>query len=318
MEETNTPQTIVVALGGNALQHGKEASAAAQERVAAETARQLIAIVKAGHQLILTHGNGPQVGNIVLHEEAINTETVPTMPLDSDGAMSQGLIGYWLQQALNNELRRQGIEKPVATVVVQTLVDAHDPAFQNPSKPIGQFYKTEDEARVIADQRGFSIVEDAGRGWRRVVPSPRPQYIIEGAVIKTLLDSGCLVVTGGGGGVPVVLQDGAYVGVEAVIDKDFSAALIADQVNADQLVILTAVETASIRYGTPEEEPIHTVDFVTMQGYVNRGYFAAGSMLPKVQAALSFVEKPGRRAVIASLDHVAEAIRGESGTVIAS
>lgn len=318
MEETNTPQTIVVALGGNALQHGKEASAAAQERVAAETARQLIAIVRAGHRLILTHGNGPQVGNIVLHEEAINTETVPTMPLDSDGAMSQGLIGYWLQQALNNELRRQGVEKSVATVVVQTLVNAHDPAFQNPSKPIGQFYKTEDEARAIADQRGFSIVEDAGRGWRRVVPSPRPQHIIEGAVIKTLLDSGCLVVTGGGGGVPVVLQDGAYVGVEAVIDKDFSAALIADRVNADQLVILTSVETASIRYGTPEEEPIHTVDSATMQRYVNQGYFAAGSMLPKVQAALSFVEKPGRRAVIASLDHVAEAIRGESGTVIAS
>ena len=315
MEETNT-QTIVVALGGNALQRGNEASAAAQERVAAETARQLIKIVKAGHRLILTHGNGPQVGAIVLHEEAINTDSVPTMPLDSDGAMSQGLIGYWLQQALNNELRQQGIEKPVATVVVQTLVSADDPAFEKPTKPIGPFYKTEEEARAIAKQRGFSIVEDAGRGWRRVVPSPKPQQIIEEAAIKNLVEGGCLVITGGGGGVPVIEHDGAYIGVEAVIDKDFSAALLADQLNADQLIILTAVETASIRYGQPDEEQIHRVDPVTMQSYIDQGYFAAGSMLPKVQAALSFASKPGRRAVIASLNHVEEAINGQAGTII--
>lgn len=317
MEETNT-QTIVVALGGNALQRGNEASAAAQERVAAETARQLINIVKAGHRLILTHGNGPQVGAIVLHEEAINTESVPTMPLDSDGAMSQGLIGYWLQQALVNELRAQGIDTSVATIVVQTLVSADDPAFEHPSKPIGPFYKTEEEARAIAEQRGFSIVEDAGRGWRRVVPSPKPQRIIEEAAIRTLVDGGCLVVTGGGGGVPVVEKDGTYVGVEAVIDKDFSAALLADQLGADQLIILTAVETASIRYGQPDEQQIHTVDPATMQGYIEQGYFAPGSMLPKVQAALNFASKPGRRAVIASLDHVSEAIAGEAGTIIAT
>jgi carbamate kinase len=309
-------KTTVVALGGNALQKDGEASARAQQQVAAETAEQLIPLIQAGHRLVIVHGNGPQVGNIVLHEEAIDTPEVPTLPLDSCGAMSQGMIGYWLQQALDNALRQHRLAVPVATVVAQMVVDPADPAFQNPTKPIGPFYETETAARHIAAKRGFAVAEDAGRGWRRVVPSPKPQELIEKQAVQTLLNAGSVVITAGGGGVPVVRENDQHRGVEAVIDKDFSAALVADQLEADELVILTGVDAAMIRFGTPEQEEVRTATPETMQHYINEGYFAAGSMLPKVQAAMRFANKSGRRAIIASLERVTEALAGTTGTTI--
>lgn len=313
------PQRIVVALGGNALQRQGEASAVAQQDVADATARCLVPLIAQGHQLVIVHGNGPQVGNIVLHEEALNTNETPTLPLDSCVAMSQGMIGFWLQQALIDEFRNQGMQKTAATLVTQMLVDKDDPAFADPSKPIGPFYATEQAARAAAEARKFIVKEDAGRGWRRVVPSPHPRQIIEVSALETLLASGVTVIAAGGGGVPVVMtEDKGLNGVEAVIDKDFSAAVVADAIHADALVILTAVEAAMIHFGEPAQTTIHETDIKTMRGYVDANYFAPGSMLPKVQAALQFLEKPGRRAVIASLDNAVDAVMGRSGTIIHS
>lgn len=312
-------RTIVVALGGNALQKQGEASAAAQQAVAAETARQLAPLILNGYRLVVVHGNGPQVGNIVLHEEAINTPEVPTLPLDTCVAMSQGSIGFWLQKALIDEFTCRDMESIASTVVTQVVVDANDPAFQNPSKPIGVFYSNEAEARQAAAGRDFVFREDAGRGWRRVVPSPKPQRIVEEYTVKALIQAGVTVITGGGGGVPVVeLSDGTLSGVEAVIDKDFTAAVVADAVDAEALVILTAVDNAMVDYGKPTARAIGQTTVAEMQTYIDQGQFAAGSMLPKVQAAMSFVAKPGRRAIIANLERAAEALGGQTGTIITS
>ena len=311
------PSTIVIALGGNALQQNGEASAKAQERVATLTASHLVPLIRAGNRIVIVHGNGPQVGNIVLHEEAINTPEVPSLPLDSSVAMSQGLIGYWLQQALTNELRKSGVDAPVATVVTCVLVDSQDPAFSDPSKPIGPFYATESEARDAAATRGFIVKEDAGRGWRRVVPSPRPSRIIEINTIHQLLQAGTVVIAAGGGGVPVTETDNTYEGVEAVVDKDFSAAVLADAVDADSLQILTTVDEAMIHYGTPKEEAIGDVTTEKMQQYVADHQFAPGSMLPKVEAALQFIKgNENRRANITSIKYAVEAIKGQKGTII--
>ena len=311
--------TIVIALGGNALQKQGEASAAAQQRVASETAAQLVPLIAAGHRLGIVHGNGPQVGNIVLHEEAINTPEVPTMPLDTCGAMSQGEIGYWLQQALTNEFTRRGMPNHAVTMVTQTVVDAGDPAFANPTKPIGVFYASEAEAQQSAAGRDFVFKEDAGRGWRRVVPSPRPRRVVEEGAVRALLDAGLTVVTAGGGGIPVVENEAhGMAGVEAVIDKDFTAAVVADAIDAEALVILTAVDNAMVDYGTPQARAIGQTTSQEMHAYAEQGQFASGSMLPKVQAALNFVAKPGRRAIIANLEHAAAAVAGEQGTIIVS
>lgn len=307
------PLTIVIALGGNALQQKGEASADAQKRVARLTVTQLVPLIKEGHRLVIVHGNGPQIGNIVLHEEAINTEEVPTLPLDSSGAMSQGLIGYWLQQALMNELTRVNMPVPVVTLVTQTLVDANDPAFQNPSKPIGPFYDTEAEARA----RTPEVKEDSGRGWRRVVPSPKPQRIIEVDTVKQLMDSGTLVITAGGGGIPVVATETGYSGVEAVIDKDFSAAVLADAIGADRLLILTSVDAAMRDFGTPQQAAIEQTTVAEMEQLLTEGHFKPGSMLPKVQASIQFVAKgPNRQAIITSLHAVSDALEGKTGTVV--
>lgn len=312
-------RTIVVALGGNALQQQGEASSAAQQRVADATVRQLVPLFQAGHNVAIVHGNGPQVGNIILHEEAINTEDVPSLPLDDCGAMSQGLIGFWLQQALHDALQAQQMPKHAVSVVTQTVVDADDPAFANPTKPIGPFY-SEAEAHQVAAERGYVVVEDAGRGWRRVVPSPRPQSIIEADVIKALVHAGVIVVSTGGGGIPVLqAADGTLSGVEAVIDKDFGAAVLADVLAADTLLIVTAVEAAKINFGTPEEQALGEVSAAALEQYIAAGEFAAGSMLPKVQAALQFVAgAPGRTAIITSLEKTADAIQGLAGTRVVS
>ena len=313
-------RTIVVALGGNALQKQGEASSEAQRRVAAETVRQLLPLVQAGHQVAIVHGNGPQVGNIVLHEEAINTDDVPSLPLDDCGAMSQGLIGFWLQQAFGDAFTESGMSDHYAvSLVTQTVVDADDPAIENPTKPIGPFY-SEEQARAVETERGYTVKEDAGRGWRRVVPSPKPQQIVEAPVIKALVDAGVLVISTGGGGVPVLLSDdGKLAGVEAVIDKDFGAATLADLLGADTLLILTSVDAAKINFGTPEEQSLGEISAEELQKHIDDGQFAAGSMLPKTQAALSFLAgSSGRTAIITSLEKTADAINATAGTRIMS
>lgn len=308
---------IVIALGGNALQRQGEASATAQQDVADATARCLVPLISQGYELVIVHGNGPQVGNIVLHEEALNTNETPTLPLDSCVAMSQGMIGLWLQQALIDEFHNQNMPNTAATVVTEMLVDQNDPAFQDPSKPIGPFYQTEEAARVAAESRHFVVKEDAGRGWRRVVPSPKPKRVIETSAIELLLAGGVTVIAAGGGGVPVVMTEGKGLNaVEAVIDKDFSAAVVAEMLHADRLVILTAVDEVTINYRKPDEMPLHTINTDELERYATDGQFGAGSMLPKVQAAIQFVRVSGRPASIGSLDRVTEVIDGTSGTVI--
>ena len=313
-------RTIVVALGGNALQRQGEASSQAQQRVADETIAQLLPLIQAGHRVAIVHGNGPQVGNIVLHEEAINTEAVPSLPLEDSGAMSQGLIGFWLQQAMHDALATRGVhDKYAASIVTQTVVDQADPAFQNPTKPIGPFY-SEEEAKKVQAERGYTVREDSGRGWRRVVPSPKPQEIVEAPVIKALVDAGVLVVSTGGGGIPVLRDaSGQLSGVAAVIDKDFGAAKLADTLGADTLLILTSVDAAKVNFGQPTEQTLGEVSAEELQQHIDAGQFAAGSMLPKTQAALSFVAgASGRTAIITSLEKTADAINGAAGTRIKS
>lgn len=312
-------RTIVVALGGNALQKQGEASSQAQQKVADETVRQLLPLVTAGHQVAIVHGNGPQVGNIILHEEAINTPETPSLPLDDSGAMSQGLIGFWLQQAFHDAFKQAGIpHKYAASIVTQTVVDSKDPAFQAPSKPIGPFY-SEEEAKTVEAERGYTVKEDAGRGWRRVVPSPKPQEIVEAPVIRAMVAAGVVVISTGGGGVPVLRNesDGTLKGVEAVIDKDFGAATLASLLHADTLLILTAVDAAKINYNTPDEASLGEVTSEELKKHIADGQFAAGSMLPKVEAALTFVSSgEGRTAIITSLEKTAEAVKGMAGTII--
>lgn len=316
----NQQRTIVVALGGNALQRQDEASSQAQQRVADETIAQLLPLIQAGHRVAIVHGNGPQVGNIVLHEEAINTEAVPSLPLEDSGAMSQGLIGFWLQQAIHDALATRGVhDKYAVSIVTQTVVDQADPAFQNPTKPIGPFY-SEEEAKKVQAERGYTVREDSGRGWRRVVPSPKPQEIVEAPVIKALVDAGVLVVSTGGGGIPVLRDaSGQLSGVAAVIDKDFGAAKLADTLGADTLLILTSVDAAKVNFGQPTEQALGEVSAEELQQHIDAGQFAAGSMLPKTQAALSFVAgASGRTAIITSLEKTADAINGAAGTRIKS
>lgn len=312
-------RTIVVALGGNALQKKGEASSSAQQRVADQTVRQLLPLVRAGHRVAIVHGNGPQVGNIVLQQESLNTPEVPTLPLEDSGAMSQGLIGFWLQQAFHDAFAQQGLSNAAASVVTQTVVSAEDSAFSNPTKPIGPFYSQE-EARRLELERGFVIREDSGRGWRRVAPSPRPQRIVEAGVIKHLVEAGVLVISTGGGGIPVIeASDGTLSGVEAVIDKDFGAALLASLLEADTLLILTSIDAVKINFGQPNEQSLGRVSIDQLAGYINDGHFGAGSMLPKVEAAREFVEGgQGRQAVITSLDKALEAFEGQVGTIVAS
>lgn len=310
-------RTIVVALGGNALQRQGEASSEAQQRVAAETVKQIIPLIRAGHNVAIVHGNGPQVGNIILHEEAVNTSDVPSLPLEDCGAMSQGLIGFWLQRALHDAFAVEGMQQRSVSIVTQTVVDTNDPAFANPTKPIGPFY-SEEEAHAVEVERGYTVKEDAGRGWRRVVPSPKPQTIVEADVIKALVHAGVTVVSTGGGGIPVYKDDnGQLKGVAAVIDKDFGAAVLANELSADTLLIVTAVDAAKINFGTPEEQSLSAVSADDLQKHIADGQFAAGSMLPKIEAALQFVGGgSGRTAIITSLEKTAEAIAGTAGTRI--
>ena len=308
---------IVVALGGNALSKDGKATAADQLAVANETASELVKLITAGHTLAIVHGNGPQIGNIILHEEAINTEKTPTMPVDVAGAMSQGQIGYWLQNALRNQLEQLKIKKPIASIVTQVLVSKDDPAFKNPSKPIGPFY-TEEEAKKLAKTRGITVKEDAGRGWRKVVPSPMPLSIIESDLIKIAIGNGAVIVAGGGGGIPVCYdQHGRLTGLEAVIDKDFAAEKLAETIDADILLILTAVDNVKVNYKQPDEKTLTELTVDDAFKLIAQGQFAAGSMLPKVEAGVSFVSGANKRVcIITSPEKASKAIEGKAGTRI--
>lgn len=307
----------VVALGGNALlPAGSDGSIATQRAVAQRTMAQLAGAVAGGTRLVVTHGNGPIVGNILLRNEALAGSIAP-MPLDVCGADSQGGIGYVLQQALQNELARRGVRHPVVTLVTQVEVDAADSAFAHPSKPIGPFYAAAEAARLAAE-RGWSVREDAGRGFRRVVASPAPLRVVEAAVVRLLVDEGVVAICAGGGGVPVVRRGGIHEGVEAVVDKDRTAAVLAIQLRATRLVLLTAVESVKRHYGTPAEQTLHTLSAADAEQFLAAGEFAPGSMRPKIEAAVSFLRAGGREVVITDPEHTAAALQGAAGTRIAA
>ena len=309
-------EKIVIALGGNALQSGKaDPTAEAQLEVVKATCEHIADISGMGYEVGVVHGNGPQVGRILLASETAKDVT-PAMPFDVCGAMSQGYIGYHIQQALKQALKDRGRDVPVATVVSQVVVDKNDPGFQNPTKPIGPFY-TEEEAKALVEEKGYAVKEDAGRGWRRVVASPIPQRIVEIDAVKTLWPT-TITISVGGGGIPVIEnEDGTLEGVAAVIDKDFAAELLAENVGADYLMILTEVDKVAINYNTPEQKNLERLTIAEAEKYIEEGHFAPGSMLPKVQAAIKFVKaNPTKKAIITSLDKATSALEGKDGTVI--
>ena len=308
---------IVIALGGNALQEaGKPATAESQLEVVEKTSEFIADIIENGYNVVLAHGNGPQVGRIVIQNEYAASQT-PAMPFDVCGAMSQGYIGYHMQQGLEKVLRARGCNKRVVTVVTQVVVDKDDPKFKNPSKPIGPFYN-EATAKQLAEEKGYTMKEDAGRGWRRVVASPMPVEIVELDAVKCLIDGGFIPITVGGGGIPVIKDEkGNYIGTAAVIDKDLASEKLAEDIDADALVILTAVENVCINFGKPEQKSLSTMTVAEAREYIAEGQFAPGSMLPKVEAAIKFVEsKPGRKAIITSLDKAVEALAEKAGTTV--
>ena len=305
---------IVIALGGNALGN----TPYEQLALVTETAKPIVDLIAQGNEVIIAHGNGPQVGMINLgmataaEAKAIKSD----MPFPECGAMSQGYIGYHLQNAIGNELASRGMAKDVATVVTQVLVDEADPAFQHPTKPVGAFYDKETADRIAAE-KGYTMVEDAGRGYRQVVPSPKPIDVIEKNTVKALVDNGTVVITVGGGGIPVVRKDGKLYGTPAVIDKDFASAKLAELLDADMLVILTAVEKVAINFGKPDQKGLDDLTPADARKYIEEKQFAPGSMLPKVQAAVKLAEsKEGRTALITLLEKAKEGIQGLTGTQI--
>ena len=309
----------VVAIGGNSLIKDKSHQTVEdQYQAAKETTQHIADMIETGWDVAIGHGNGPQVGFILRRSEiAHKVEGMHEIPLEVCGADTQGAIGYALQQNLQNELHRRRIQKPVATVITQVLVDKEDPAFKNPTKPIGGFMDETDADKRTADL-GWNVVEDAGRGWRRVVPSPLPKEVVELESVKTLIDNGGVVITVGGGGIPVIDNgDGEYVGTAAVIDKDYACSLLASKINADLLLISTAVEKVALNFGKPNQEWVDRMTLSEAQGYLAEGtHFAKGSMAPKIQAILWFLEAGGRRALITDPKNIGRALKGETGTWI--
>ncbi len=306
---------LVIALGGNALGN----TPAEQLALVRGTARTIVDLVQEGYDVVIGHGNGPQVGmvNLAFEYAAGNGGGTPAMPFPECGAMTQGYIGYHLQQAIQRELAHRGLQRPCAAVITQVVVDRDDPAFSNPTKPVGMFYD-QGTARRIAAETGYTFVEDAGRGYRRVVPSPEPKRIVELPIVEQLLDRHSVVITVGGGGIPVVAaEDGGYEGVAAVIDKDRASARLALDLGADMLVILTAVEQVMINFRSPNERAVGAMTVAQARQWAAEGHFAPGSMLPKVESCVNFVENShGGTALITSLDKAREALQGLTGTRI--
>ncbi len=307
----------LVSLGGNAiLKHGQKGMAEEQEANVQSTAKHLAALLRKGERIAITHGNGPQVGNILLQND-IAKDKLPPMPLDVCGAESQGMIGYMLQRALRSELESERSEIPIATIVSQTLVDAEDHAFKNPTKPVGPFYSAT-EARQLQESKGWHMISDSGRGYRRVVPSPTPLDIVEKETIIRLFETGTVVISVGGGGVPVIREkNGKLRGVEAVLDKDRTAALLAKTLGVETLLILTDVEKVYINYGKPDQKALDRMTIQDCRKYLAEGQFPEGSMGPKIESTVSFLTgSPNGRVVIASLEKAEEALKGTAGTTI--
>ncbi|MFB1050959.1 carbamate kinase [Paraliobacillus sp. JSM ZJ581] len=305
---------ILIALGGNALGN----NAIEQRELVRNAAKPIVDMIEQGHDVIISHGNGPQVGAINLafrkYAEEKGEDTI--MPFAESGAMSQGYIGFHMQNALREELANRGMVKSVASIVSQVVVDPKDPAFKNPTKPIGPFYSKE-EAERLMDETGDTYIEDAGRGYRKVIPSPTPIEVVEKDVMKDLVDSGHIVIGAGGGGIPVIRDNDRLIGIEAVIDKDFASECLAEALEVDFLFILTAVDQVAINFGTPSQQALDSISIEEARQYIAEGQFPPGSMLPKVEAALKFVEsKKGRKAIISSLERAKDAILGKTGTVI--
>jgi len=305
---------IVVALGGNALGNTPKE----QHQLVKNTAKPIVDLIQNGDTVIIAHGNGPQVGmiNLALETSSKTASKTPEMPFPECGAMSQGYIGYHLQNAIREELLNRGLDISVATVITQVIVDKNDKAFSNPTKPIGPFYN-EVEAKELSLVKGYEMKEDAGRGFRRVVPSPMPIDVAEKNTVKTLVENGQVVITVGGGGIPVVVEGNSLVGVPAVIDKDFASEKLAEILDADFLVILTAVKKVAINYNKPNQTELDKITIDEAENFIKEGHFAPGSMLPKVQAAVKFAKSSiGRKALITSLEFAAEGIEGKTGTII--
>jgi len=306
-------KNIVVALGGNALGNNPQE----QLELVKTTSKQLVDLIENGHNLIITHGNGPQVGMITkAFEVSSNTSDVPSMPFAECGAMSQGYIGYHLQQAILEELKNRNINKNVATIITQVVVDKDDKAFDNPTKPIGKFY-TKEEALKEENDKGYKFVEDSGRGYRRVVASPMPIEIVELKIIKDLINSGNIVIVSGGGGIPVIRENNSLKGVDAVIDKDRSSSLLADKLDADTLLILTAVNKVCVNFNNENEQQLDKISIDEAKKYINNKEFGEGSMLPKVESCISFCEKKeSREGIITSLYNAKDAVNHLDGTII--
>jgi carbamate kinase len=305
---------ILVALGGNAILQ-REGKGTAEEQFAnvRRACGHLVGIIQLGHKVTITHGNGPQVGDILLKDD-LAKGSLPQMPLDVCGAESQGMIGYMIQQSLRNELRRVGLDLQVATVLTETVVDGSDPAFKNPTKPIGPFYSAS-EADRLRGEKGWHLINDSGRGFRRTVPSPMPLSIVQGQMIRELMDMGVIVIAAGGGGIPVTSGAEAR-GLEAVIDKDLGAAILAKMVNAEVLLILTDVEKVFLDYAKPGRRPMDKMTVQECKRYLGQGQFPAGSMGPKIESAVRFLESGGERVIITSLESAEEALAGTAGTTI--
>jgi carbamate kinase len=305
----------VLAIGGNSLIRSKDRSSFADQLAAtAETCRHIADIVEAGHDVVVTHGNGPQVGFILIRSHLARNR-LPEIPLDACSAQTQAEVGYMIQQSLDNEFKTRGITKPVVTVVTQVVVDAADPAFQSPSKPVGPFY-TKGEAAKLERELGWVLREDAGRGFRRLVPSPRPIDVVEKPEVDSLLQSGAVVVACGGGGIPVIRDNGMLKGVAAVIDKDHASSLLAAKIGAERLVISTAVERVYLNYGQANQQPLGSVSVIEMRKHLTAKQFPSGSMGPKIEAAIGFLGQGGREVIITDPDHLADALAGRAGTHI--
>ncbi len=308
---------VLVALGGNAIsKHRERGTAEEQFENVQKTCEHLVKLIQDGYQIAITHGNGPQVGDILLKNE-LAKDVLPPMPLDVCGAQSQGMIGYMLQQSMGNELNRVGVDRPVVSVVTQTVVDPKDDAFTHPTKPIGPFYSASEAERLKKEKR-WIMVEDSGRGYRRVVPSPYPKEIVERSTIRTLFESGAVVIAVGGGGIPVITgDDGRLAGTVAVIDKDLAGQIFATNIGAEVLLLLTDVSQVFLNYGQPDQTALSTMTIAEAKRHLRDGQFAPGSMAPKVEAAIRFLEAGGKKAIIASLDEAGKALAGAAGTAIA-